>query len=163
LTWVPRFVIARALEPARAVVRTKGAERTAYLRAKLGVLRAIVRERDVFRGDGRERGALAVYEANRTAGRRYLPGPYHGPVVLCLTADRPIVGARDFRLDWLDRVPQAGAAEYVGGRDSVDMGKLPHVVGLARRIDVWLAQARSSVTDARIEPARGHPEPLLTD
>jgi len=149
-TRLPRFVLGRMRMHARAMIRLRGKERIAYLQAKLGVLFGIVSQRDLFRGDRSEQGMIAVREANRSAGRRYLPGAYRGPVVLCLTADHAIIGARDRRLDWIDRVPQAGAPQYVPGRDAGDMLNVPHVAVLAEHVDAWLTHAYSKTLDQQI-------------
>jgi acyl-CoA synthetase (AMP-forming)/AMP-acid ligase II/thioesterase domain-containing protein/acyl carrier protein len=150
-TRLPRFVLRRMRMHARAMVRLRGKERIAYLHAKLGVLFGIVRQRDLFRGDRSELGMVAVREANRSAGRRYLPGPYFGPVVLCLTADDSAGGAADRRLDWLDRMPQAGVPHYVPGRDAGDMLNVPHVAVLAEHVDAWLVQAHAKMLDQQLE------------
>ena len=142
-TWarVGRFAVGRIRMHARALIHLRGAERRAYVRDRLGVLRGIVAQRDLFRGDPSELHRLAVLQANRIAGGRYVPGPYRGPVVVCLTTDRPVPGRRNYRLDWLDVVPQAGTPQYVPGRDSGDMLNLPHVFALAERVNGWLEQA----------------------
>lgn len=146
----------------RAMIRLRGKERIAYLQGKLGMLFGIVSQRDLFRGDRSEQGMIAVREANRAAGRRYLPGAYLGPIVLCLTADHSIVGARDRRLDWIDRVPQAGAPQHVPGRDAGDMLNVPHVAVLAEHVDAWLTQARSKMLDQPLEQS-GVPFGVVAD
>jgi hypothetical protein len=37
-----------------------------------------------------------------------VPGSFGGPVVLCFTRDYVVRGSRNYRLDWLDVVPQCG-------------------------------------------------------
>jgi hypothetical protein len=77
-----------------------------------------------------------------------VPGPFAGPVIVCLTRDRPIKGQRNYRLDWLDLLPQAGCPQYVAGRDSGDMLNLPHVYDLASCINRWLDEAHACDRDS---------------
>jgi len=140
---VGRFVLDRIILHASAFARLKGAERRAYIREKAGVIRDIVRRRDLFRGDRSELHQRLVYAANRQAGRRYVPGSFGGPVVLCFTRDRPVRGARNYRLDWLDVVPQCGGPRFVAGNDSGQMLDVPHVYELANGVNRWLRDAHA--------------------
>jgi thioesterase domain-containing protein len=133
-----RFVLDRVVLHARSLLRLRGAQRRAYLREKLGIVRQMIRQRDPFRGDRSELIQRAVYEANRRAGGAYLPGPYAGPTILCFTRDRPMRGKRNYREDWLTLVPQCGAPILVAGKDSGDMLNIPHVYELAERVNAWL-------------------------
>ena len=128
-------------------------ERTAFLREKVATLLGIVARRDLFRGDRHLFGHQAVYTANRRAGRHYVPGPFDGPAVLFLTRDRPIPGERNYRLDWLDLVPQIGTPVYVPGKSSGDMLSLPHVYELAEIVNSHLEAAQAK--DATV-PQREH-------
>ena len=141
-TWtrLPRFVLARARLHGRTLARLPRGHRAAYVRERLRILRGIVAQRDIFRGDRSELNLIAVEEAHSVALRRYVPGPYDGPTVVYLTADRPVPGQRDHRLDWFSLVPQAGSPEYVPGLDSGDMLRPPHVAVLAERLSLQLAR-----------------------
>jgi thioesterase domain-containing protein len=151
---VARFIVDRVKLVATRFVKLNGAERRALIREKLALLSRRIRERDLFGGDRSELFARAVYQANRQAGRCYVPGPFAGPVVLCFTADRPVRGARNYRLDWMELIPQCGAAVYVSGKDSGDMLNLPHAYELADLVNRWLDQAHA--VDRRLLPS----EPL---
>jgi len=153
-TATAHFVLNRILLHMSTLARLKGAERAAYVRQKAGVLRDIVRRRDLFRGDRSELNQRLVHAANRQAGGRYVPGTFGGPVVLCFTRDRPIKGARNYRLDWLDVVPQCGGPRFVAGNDSGQMLNVPHVYELSDAVNRWLrhAHAQSSI-DIRAEVA----------
>jgi acyl-CoA synthetase (AMP-forming)/AMP-acid ligase II/thioesterase domain-containing protein/acyl carrier protein len=151
---VARFVFDRVRLIARSFAQLNGAERRALISEKMRVLLQTIRQRDLFRGDRSELYARAVYQANRAAGRRYVPGPFGGPVVLCFTADRPVRGERNYRLDWMKLIPQCGAPVYVSGKDSGDMLNLPHVYELADCVNRWLEQAHGA--DRRLMPS----EPL---
>src|SRR5262249_22912964 len=93
--------------------------------------------------DPREFYRSAVFEANRAAAQRYVPGAYRGRTVLCLTSDSPVIGSRDPRLDWLTLLPDA-AVQWVSGRDSGDMLEPPHILSLAHHINAWLAQVHAA-------------------
>jgi len=148
-TRVPRFVWGRLRMLAHAMMDAPDGNRVALLRTKLGVLCGIAAQRDLFRGDRRELHAMGVLEANRVAARRYVPGPYDGPTILCLTSDRPISGPSDRRLDWLTVVPKA-SLRYVPGLDSGSMLHPPYVSALAANMNEWLGYAR---TGGSKEPA----------
>jgi len=117
------------------------------------------REQFLFRGDRSWLNHRAVYAANRLAGRHHVPGPYSGPVILCLTRDRRLRGARNYRLDWLDLVPQAGPPVFVASRNSGDMLNVPHVYELTDGINGWLSQAHAVEEDARQEAVLRLPLP----
>jgi len=140
-----RFVRDRIALYARSLMRLRGAERRAFLREKLGIIGQMIKQRDPFRGERSELIQRAVYEANRRAGRAYIPGPYSGPTILCFTRDRPIRGKRDYREDWLTLVPQCGAPIQVAGKDSGDMLNIPNVYELSERVNAWLASATRDV------------------
>ena len=80
-----------------------------------------------------------------------MPGAFGGPVVLCFTRDRPVKGARNYRLDWLDIVPQCGGPRHVAGNDSGPMLNLPHVYELADLVNRCLDEASSG--PQRVLPA----------
>jgi acyl-CoA synthetase (AMP-forming)/AMP-acid ligase II/thioesterase domain-containing protein/acyl carrier protein len=149
-----RFMRDRVVLHTQSLVQLRGAERRAYLRQKLGIIGQMIRQRDPFRGDRSELIQRAVYEANRRAGRTYLPGPYAGPTILCFTRDRPIRGARNYREDWLTLVPQCGAPIQVAGKDSGDMLNIPHVYELADHFNVWLGAERRSDAPAKAALAK---------
>jgi thioesterase domain-containing protein/acyl carrier protein len=160
-----RFILGRLRLYAKELRNLDGPARRAYVRAKLNVVREIVARRDLFRGDRRELNAKAVYEANHAAGQCYVPGPYAGNATIVFTDGRINVGARNYRLDWLDLVPQGGSPRYVPGRDTGDMLIPPNVYVLAARVNEWLEDAHRAMQPAaaaaeRIAPddSRGHRE-----
>ncbi|HEX9835929.1 MAG TPA: thioesterase domain-containing protein, partial [Alphaproteobacteria bacterium] len=136
-----RFLLDRVNLHARTIASLRGAERRAYLRQKIELIGDILRHRDLFRGDRSELIERSVNEANLRAGRHYIPGPYAGPTVLCFTRDRPVLGERDYRLDWLRLVPQCGEPIYIGGHDSLSMTNLINAPALAEQLDDWLRGA----------------------
>jgi hypothetical protein len=152
-----RFIFDRVVLLAKTLAKLNGAQRRALVREKLAVVRGMIEQRDLFRGDRSEVYARAVYQANREAGSCYVPGPYAGPAVICVTAHRAIPGERDYRLDWMQLVPQAGAPIYVSGKDSGDMLNLPHVYELADLVNRWLDDAHAKnrpTSSAEPMPAR---------
>jgi oxalate---CoA ligase len=138
-----RFILDRLAMYARTMMTLRRVERMAFVREKIAAVLGMLAQRDLFRGDRSELYQLAVYAANRRAGRTYVPGPFTGPTVLCFTRDRKIHGERDYRVDWLDLVPQVGAASYVAGTDSGDMLNLPHVYELGELVNRWLDEAHA--------------------
>lgn len=138
---LPRFVAGRLRTYADEFRRLDRRQRAAFLRAKLALVRDIALRRDIFRGDRSEFHAIGVHQANRAAGRHYVPGPYGGQVILVLTEGRVAPGARNYRLDWLDLMPHCGAPRYVPGRDTGDMLIPPHVHVLAEHVNTWLQDA----------------------
>jgi hypothetical protein len=159
-----RFIVGRIRLYADELRRLDGPARRAFLRAKLKLVREIILRRDLFRGDRRELNSKAVSEANHVAGQHYVPGPYTGTAIIALAEGRVTAGPRNFRLDWLELLPQCGAPRYVPGRDTGDMLIPPHVYTLAARVNDWLdeahadprskpqASAQHSASDARRAP-----------
>jgi len=148
-----RFLLGRIRLHASTLARLDGRERIAYLRDKARIAREIVRDRDLFRGDRSELHHRLVYAANREAGQHYVPGPFSGRVVLCFTRDRPVKGERNYRLDWLNVLPQCGGPQYVAGHDSGQMLSLPHVYELAVHVNRWLDDAHRADDASVREPA----------
>jgi oxalate---CoA ligase len=158
-----RFVLGRMRLYAAELRHLDGPARRAFVRAKLKLVREIILRRDLFRGDRRELHAKAVYEANHAAGQHYIPGPYAGAAIVVFTEGRVTVGPRNYRLDWLDLVPQCGAPRYVPGRDTGDMLIPPNVYTLAARVNDWLDDAHADTRDKLGAPARhGAPEEIRT-
>jgi acyl-CoA synthetase (AMP-forming)/AMP-acid ligase II/thioesterase domain-containing protein/acyl carrier protein len=125
------FVARRVRKHLVSFMTLRGEKRTAFVREKMATLGAMIRHRDAFRGDPSQLHHRAVRAANKQAGRNYVPGPFQGRVALLLTRGREIKGERNYRLDWLELVPQVGSAIYVAGENSGDMLNLPHVYQLA--------------------------------
>ena len=141
-THAVRFLLGRLRMYAREFARTKGEHRVDYLRRKLRLLHAAVRQRTLLPAD-REFYRNAVFEANRAAARRYVPGVYRGRTLLCLASGSRVADSRDRRLDWLTLLPNA-AVQWVPGSDAGDMLKRPHTLTLAQHINAWLAQAHAA-------------------
>jgi acyl-CoA synthetase (AMP-forming)/AMP-acid ligase II/thioesterase domain-containing protein len=153
-----RLILERIATGAKTMMALRGAERRAFIRAKVATVRSMIAHRDPFRGVRSELYQRAVYAANRQAGRAYVPGSFSGPTVLCFTSGRKSSGERNYRLDWLDLVPQVGAPSYVAGNDSGDMLNPPHVDELADLVNRWLDEAHAKTpapgADSPIFPAR---------
>lgn len=133
-----RYVVARivhdhVLYHAKNVARLRGAERRTYVREKFAKLSAALRQGSWSRRYRTELRRRAVEEANYRAGMSYVPEPYAGPAVIRFSRDRPILGGRDHRLDWLALLPQCEGPIYVPGHDSgsmVDSTHAPHLAAL---------------------------------
>jgi acyl-CoA synthetase (AMP-forming)/AMP-acid ligase II/thioesterase domain-containing protein len=143
-----RFIVERIAMYAKSMMTLRGAERRAFVREKIATVRGMIAQRDLFRGDRSELYQRAVYAANRQAGRAYVPGPFSGPTVLCFTRGRKTRGERNYRLDWLDLLPQVGAPSYVAGVDSGDMLNPPNVYELAGLANRWLDEAHAKMAGA---------------
>jgi len=152
-----RFILDRIAMYAKTMMALRGAELRAFVREKIATVRGMIAQRDLFRGDRCELYQRAVYAANRQAGRAYVPGSFNGPTVLCFTSGRKSPGERNYRLDWLDLVPQVGAPSYVAGNDSGDMLNPPNVDELADLVNRWLDEAHAKTpapaADRPIVPA----------
>jgi acyl carrier protein/pimeloyl-ACP methyl ester carboxylesterase len=117
---LPRFIASRLglyWKTLRSLPRDRRRE---YLRGRLGLLRRIVVERDLFRGDSSELWRRKVRQANLIAARRYVPADYSLPVRLLLTTDRPDGPSRASREYWIRHLHLDGAPVQVPGRDTSD-------------------------------------------
>jgi len=144
-THAARFLLARLRMYAREFAEMNGVRRIAYLREKLQLVRGIAARRNLLPAHRREFDRSAVFEANRAAARRYVPGVYRGRTLLCLTVDQLVAGLHDGRLDWLGLLPDA-AVQWVPGRDSGEMLNRPQILTLARHLNAWLAQVPATPT-----------------
>lgn len=91
-----RFVFDRAMLHTRSLAQLRGAERRAYLREKLGIVRQMIKQRDPFRGDRSELIQRVVYEANRRAGGAYNRVPMKAPPSSASRATGPSAGSGIF-------------------------------------------------------------------
>jgi oxalate---CoA ligase len=147
-----RFLLARLRLYAHELVQTKGERRVAFLREKLRLFRAVVGQHALLPTDPREFYLSAVFDANRAAARRHVPGVYRGRTLLCFSTDLPVAGSHDHRLDWLSLLPDA-AVQWVPGRDSGDMLKRPQILTLAQHVNAWLAQSHAAMTSDKAPPS----------
>jgi len=138
-----RFLWNRIVLHTRTIASLSGAKRLGYLREKLAQLGDVLRQRDVFRGDRSELNQLSVQQANYHAGMNYIPGPYRGAAIIRFSRDRPIRGDRDYRLDWLQLLPQCEGPIYVPGHDSSSMIDLTNAPHLAVQVNDWLESAQA--------------------
>ncbi|MDH3604658.1 MAG: thioesterase domain-containing protein, partial [Candidatus Tectomicrobia bacterium] len=136
-----RFILYRIAVHFTTVAKLRGAERKAYLLGRLRTLRRM-------RRDSSWMARSPVYDANREAGRRYIPGPFAGPTKLCFTRGRPGKGPGDYRFDWLQLVPQAGTPTFIAGKYDGYIIDPPPVHELAPHVNRWLAEAQEATTQA---------------
>jgi thioesterase domain-containing protein len=122
---------ARTIRVLTNVWKAPAGTRLAYLRSKNAAARAMVVQRDVFRGDARERGRALVMEANQRAASRYRPKPYPGTGFLVITTGRNLPAYRDPRLIWQRLLRDAAPVLRVPGPDSGALLRPPFVSGLA--------------------------------
>jgi thioesterase domain-containing protein/acyl carrier protein len=120
----------------------------AYVRDKSRIVKEMIQERDVYRGDRSLFYNDLVSATNYRAMARYVPRTYSGRMDLFLASRRPIDASRDTRLRWA----KLAAAGYSLQRiDAIDSGHLfvePHISELAAHLSDALAEGESSTTRA---------------
>ncbi|HEX9708063.1 MAG TPA: amino acid adenylation domain-containing protein, partial [Steroidobacteraceae bacterium] len=134
---VPRFIMGRLAGYVRTFRALDRAARREFLMEKCSVLRAIARERDLFRDSRREINQTRVREATAAGLRRYAPQPYGGPVALIL-GDRFDVGRRRKSLsEWTTQCQGRLEILRIPGSTTGEMVRQPVVgilVGHLRRL-----------------------------
>jgi hypothetical protein len=117
-----------------------------YLRDHSSIVKEMIQDRDVYRGD---RGILysdRVTRANYLAMAAYDAMPYTGETVLVIAKDRKIDPARDPRLDW-GKLSQAGhELRRISGNDSGQLFIPPYVTELAVVLTEILEQRSTECT-----------------
>jgi aspartate racemase len=118
----------------------------AYVRDKSRIVKEMIQERDVYRGDRSLFYNDLVSATNYRAMARYVPRTYRGRMHLFLASRRPIDASRDTRLRWA----KLAAAGYSLQRiDAIDSGHLfvePHIGDLAGHLSDALAEGQSSTS-----------------
>ena len=126
-----QFIARRLRRYVYTLARLRGRQRFEYLRERFQVLKQMIVQRDLFRGD---RGAFhtrVVRQANLAAVHRYQPRVYPGRVVLFLAEGRNVASGEDPRLGW-SRIAAGGLAVHsVPGDNSGLMLTKPNVEALA--------------------------------
>ena len=145
-----QYAYDRVQRHSRSVRELRGADRRAFVRAKIDAAIAALGSGDIFRGDRRRLGRRAVYAANRQAGRNYITGPFNGPVVLYLSRGRR-TGTQDPRLDWLRLAPRIEAPTYIGTNDrSLTLLTSPDVYELAAAVNTALEAAHANEQNSSV-------------
>lgn len=129
-----RLIRGRLQLYSKALARLNGPQRIRYLFDRLKMLKEMVTQRDVFRGDRSDYYLDLVTQTNLSAYQKYEPRMYPGHVVFFRAAERQVSIADDRRLDWRKYLTGQLQVRTVPGEDSGLMLAEPHVQVLAREI-----------------------------
>jgi aspartate racemase len=147
------FVFDGVVRHLRAMTRLPPRGWIAYLREKAGIIKEMVQERDVYRGD---RGLYyndLVSAANYRAMSNYVPRTYDGRMDVYLASKRPIDAARDTRMKWTTLAAEGYSIHRIDATDSGQLFVDPHIGELARHL-------RSAIGDhTSIDSASSQQEP----
>ena len=126
----------------KELTRLDGPQRVRYLLGKLKMLKEMMAQRDVFRGDRSEYYLDLVTQTNLSAYQKYEPRVYPGPVVFFRAAERQVSAPDDRRLEWRLHITGQLQVRTVPGEDSGLMLAEPHVQVLAREIKECIASVQ---------------------
>lgn len=132
----------------KALARLRGRQRVTYLLGRLKMLKQMVTQRDVFRGDRSEYYLDLVTQTNLSAYQIYEPRVYPGQVVFFRAAERQVSAPYDRRLDWRQLITGHLEVRTVPGEDSGLMLAEPHVQVLAREMKMCIERAASEIVDS---------------
>jgi amino acid adenylation domain-containing protein len=122
-----------------------GRQRLDYVKERLNLLRQMMAQRDVFRGDRTEFYLESVTQANQDAFEHYQPGLYAGRAVLFYATERDVAPSDDRRLTWHELITGELDVRPMPGADSGLMLVEPHVRPLAQQIIGCIDSPQSSV------------------
>jgi len=114
--------------------RLRMREWLSYISKKLDIVKEMIHQKDVYRG---ERSILyqdVVSAANYEAMARYSPKNYPGYLHIILASDRPIDSASDSRLDWTQLAEGGYSAYHINSSDSGLLFTEPSVHDLSQKI-----------------------------
>jgi amino acid adenylation domain-containing protein len=146
-----QFIAKRFRRYIQTLAKLGGRQRFEYLGERFHVLKQIVAQRDLFRGDRAALYRNVVRQANLVAVRRYRPRPYPGRVVLFLADGRRVPSGEDPRLGWARMATGGQAVHRVPGDNSGMMLRKPYVDALLPLLKGYLDEQRAE-TPAAIGP-----------
>ena len=152
-----QFIAKRFRRHRQTLAKLGGRQRFDYLLDRFQVLKQIVVQRDLFRGDRNAFHTNVVREANLAAVRRYRPRTYPGRVVLVLADGTNLASEDDPRLAWARMAAGGQAVHSVPGDNSGLMLRKPHVDALIPLLNGYLAEPRAET------PAPAGPRELSGD
>ncbi len=135
----------------QTLARLPGRQRFVYLRERLEMVRQMIVQRDLFRGNPGEFLSGVVRQANLAAVHRYQPRVYPGKVVLFLAEGRKIASEEDPRLRWSQLAAGGLENHDVPGDDSGLTLTKPNVEVLAPLLEACLERAREAAP-AQVRP-----------
>jgi amino acid adenylation domain-containing protein len=137
------FVANRIRNHLRSLLNVNPAKWYDYLRRRWSLVKEIVREQDLYRGDTATKSSDLVTRSNYWAMFKYFPRAYAGGLVLVLASKRRIAARRDARLDWRKLAQKECRVYQVGASDSGGMLMTPYVAHLAEQLKHELERARA--------------------
>ena len=150
-TGTVQFVRWRITRQLSTLAALRGRERFEYLAERFEVLRQVIAQRDLYRGNRQTLHNRAVRQANLAALHRYEPGVYPGRVVLLLAEGRNVSSGEDPRLGW-KRIAGGGLETHgIPGDNSGLMLRRPNVEALAPVLREYLDEPRAPTT-VRLAP-----------
>ena len=137
---------------ARTFARLRGRQRLDYVRERFHVLRQMIVQRDLFRGDRHEFHTMVVRNANLRALRSYQPRVYQGPLVLLLAEGRNVESGDDPRLGWRQLASGGLRTQTLPGDNSGRMLIRPQVEALAPVLEGFLAELPAAAPESAASP-----------
>ncbi len=110
-----------------------------YVRSRLGIVKEMIEQKDVYRGDRSILYQDAVSSATYEAMSRYAPTAYPGKLYLFIAAQREVDPEKDSRFDWATLASDGYSVEHINAPDSGSILLAPHVDVLAGHVDQVLA------------------------
>ncbi len=117
----------------------------AGFRVVLGIVRQMVRQRDVYRGDRNVLYQDIVTAANYEAMASYVPREYQGRLHLFVASERPVNPAHYSRLDWAKFATGGFSVFRINAKDSGELLRVPYVTELAEKIGETLKGSEALV------------------
>ena len=146
-TWHPRSVPAvngapAAVQPLIFLIRglarhliaprhLRFREAVRYWRDNSTIIKEMILQRDVYRGDRFKRYTILLYTANCRAGSRYIPAPYPGHVLVYLAGNLKVDAEFETRLTWCELARGGHEVFEMPAADFKQLLKRPHVKILA--------------------------------
>ena len=133
---------------AATLARLRGRQWLHYLGERLGTVKQMIVQRDVFRGDRTELHLQTVIQANLAALNQYAPRVYPGRAVFFRAAERNVAADADGRLAWRQLISGEVDTYSVPGSDSGMMLVEPAVRILAQQLRTCIELAQPSTEPA---------------
>jgi aspartate racemase len=112
-------------------------------RVVLGIVKQMVSQRDVYRGDRHVLHQDLVTVANYEAMASYIPREYQGRLHLFVASERAVNPAHYSRLDWGKFAAGGFSVFRINAKDSGELLRSPYVIELAEKIREALARRTS--------------------
>ena len=137
------FVVQGVVRHLLALRHKSPREWSSYVRARPGIVKEMIDQKDIYRGDRSILYQDAVSAANFRAMAEYLPRPYKGRLHLFLASDRPVNPARDTRLEWASLAEGGYSLHRINAKMSGDLSIHPYVTEFADKLRSTLSRSGS--------------------